>query len=263
MALFRILVVGDVVGQPGRDALRRGMSKIVRSEGVHFTVVNIENAAGGFGITTEIYEELLTLPIDVMSSGNHIYAKRQFVERMDQCVNLIRPLNFPQGSPGVGYCTQTIAGKQVMVINLIGRVFMGLSDCPFQVVNQFLDDLETKPDIILVDFHAEATSEKQAMGWHLDGKVSAVFGTHTHVQTADARCLKNGTAYITDIGMTGARDSIIGMQKNVIVQRFHDQVPIRFYPEENSVTMINGIILDIDTNTNQVLQIKNVWEEFS
>ena len=263
MSTMKILLVGDVVGQPGRHALSRGLPKIVSSQNIDFTVVNIENAAGGFGITYDIYEEFLTLPIDVMTSGNHIYSKKQFVDHMDQFVNLIRPLNFPKGSPGIGVVTKRCQDKTIMVINLIGRVFMGLSDCPFQIINQYLDDLDEEPDIILIDFHAEATSEKQALGWFLDGRVTAVYGTHTHVQTADGRCLEKGSAYITDIGMTGARDSIIGMCRDIIIQRFQDQVPVRFYPEKKSITMINGIILDIDTTTNQVSQIKTVWEEIS
>src|SRR4029077_15449216 len=211
-AMIRLLFIGDIVGRPGRDLVRHGLQAIVEHHRIDLVIANAENAAAGFGITREIGDQLLDWGIDVMTSGNHIWDKKEALDYIGTEARLLRPANYPAGAPGKGsYLARTRDGRSVGVVNVMGRVFMLGIDDPFAVVLREIGALRARARIIFVDFHAEATSEKIAMGWHLDGKVTAVVGTHTHVQTADERILPKGTAYLTDVGMTGPHDSIVGV----------------------------------------------------
>ncbi|HUF75490.1 MAG TPA: TIGR00282 family metallophosphoesterase, partial [Longimicrobiales bacterium] len=205
---MKILMVGDIFGEPGRRALQTLLPRLKREHQINFTVVNVENAAGGFGVTPEIATQILEQGADVMTSGNHIWDKKEIVEYIGRENLLLRPANFPEGTPGTGFITAKAGPHKVAVINLMGRVFMQPNDCPFRKADELVRDLRRETAVIVVDFHCEATSESVAMGWYLDGRVSAVVGTHRHVQTADERVLPGGTAYITDLGMTGPIDSV-------------------------------------------------------
>ncbi|MCK5139607.1 MAG: TIGR00282 family metallophosphoesterase, partial [Thermodesulfovibrionia bacterium] len=211
---MKVLFVGDIVGEPGRKALRQGLPKLVEKLKIDFIIANAENAAGGFGITKPIGEELFAYGIDVLTSGNHIWDKKEAITYIPQEHRLLRPANYPERVPGKGsIVTSTDTGEKIAVLNISGRVFMRQIDCPFSVSEREIQKLKEQTGIIVVDFHGEATSEKLAFGWFLDGKVSAVIGTHTHVQTADETILPKGTAYITDVGMTGPVNSVIGIKK--------------------------------------------------
>ena len=226
---MKLLFIGDIVARPGRDLIRRGVRALARHHAVDLVVANVENAAGGAGITREILDEVLKAGVDVLTSGNHIWDKKEILPYFAEQPRLIRPANFPAGAPGAGrYLARARNGATVAVINLMGRVFMTAIDDPFRIALDEIDAVRTEARIVLVDFHAEATSEKIAMGWHLDGRVAAVVGTHTHVQTADERVLPQGTAYITDVGMTGPHDSVIGVERSAILQRFLTALPQRF-----------------------------------
>ena len=226
---MRILFIGDIVGRPGRQLVKTGLAALVSRHGIDFVVANAENAAAGAGITREIGDELLDLGVDVMTSGNHIWDKKEAFSYIGAESRLLRPANYPSGAPGNGsYLARTRDGASVGVVNVMGRVFMLQIDDPFAVVMREIEALRQRARVIFVDFHAEATSEKIAMGWHLDGKVTAVVGTHTHVQTADARILPKGTAYLTDVGMTGPHDSIIGVEVEPSLNRFLTALPSRF-----------------------------------
>ncbi|MFQ5987737.1 MAG: YmdB family metallophosphoesterase, partial [Dehalococcoidia bacterium] len=203
---MRILMVGDVIGRPGRRAVRTLLPGLRQEYNVDLVIANSENAAGGLGLTTETAEELLDFGVDVLTSGNHIWDQKEILPALDGDLAILRPLNYPPGVPGRGYLIK----GEVLVVNLVGRTFMGNFDCPFRTMDQLLEELSDRPSVIIVDFHGEATSEKVALGWYLDGRVSALLGTHTHVGTIDARLLPKGTAFITDVGMTGPVDSVIG-----------------------------------------------------
>ena len=220
---MNILFLGDIVGRPGRELIRKGLRPLIEHHGVDLTIANAENAAAGFGVTKDIGDSLLEWGVDVMTSGNHIWDKKEVLGYIDNEPRLLRPANYPAGVPGRGsYLAQTGDGRAVGVVNVMGRVFMLNIDDPFAVVLQEIDKLRHKTRVIVVDVHAEATSEKIAMGWHLNGKATLVVGTHTHVQTADERILPNGTAYMTDAGMTGPHDGIIGMEREPSLARFPD-----------------------------------------
>jgi len=256
--MTRLLYIGDVVGNPGRKAVANRLETIIDRDKVDFTVVNVENAAGGFGITPAILEELSTLPIDVYTTGNHVWDKKEFVDVMADYPHVIRPLNYPSGNPGYGRVTRaTASGVGVTVIQLMGQVFMPPCDNPFHVIDRELETIETK--IVLVDMHCEATSEKQAMGRHLDGLVSAVFGTHTHVPTADERILPGGTAFQTDVGMTGAYDSIIGFRPEEILHRFRFNTPSRFEVAKRDVRLV-GVLTEIEEASGKAIAIRRVVE---
>src|SRR5713101_4233358 len=210
-----ILCVGDVFGEPGRRAVQVLLPKLKKQYDVDLAIVNVENSAGGFGVTPQMARAFLEQGVDVMTSGNHIWDKKEIVEHIAKDNLLLRPANFPSGTPGSGYVTVKAGPHKVAVLNLMGRVFMLPIDCPFRKADEILPELRKDTPIIIVDMHAEATSESQAMGWHLDGRVSAVVGTHRHVQTADERVLPQGTAYITDLGMTGPTDSVIGVDMRI------------------------------------------------
>jgi len=226
---MRILVIGDIVGEAGRKTVARYLSGVVGDRCVDLVVANGENAAGGFGITPRIADEFFEMGIHVLTSGNHIWDKKEITEYLDQEPRLLRPANYPPDAPGSGsVIVETRSGEKVGVLHLMGRTFMPTVDCPFRIGRMEAEKLGTETRTILVDLHAEATSEKMAIGWYLDGKVSAVVGTHTHVPTADERIFPGGTAYLTDIGMTGPRDSVIGIRKEQAIARFLTQIPQRF-----------------------------------
>jgi metallophosphoesterase (TIGR00282 family) len=255
---MRILFIGDIVGKPGRELVRRGLRGLVDHHGVDLTIANVENAAAGFGITKDIGDALLDWGIDVMTSGNHIWDKKEAIEYIPGQPRLLRPANYPAGVPGRGsYVAQTGDGRSIGVINVMGRVFMLHIDDPFAVVLREIEGMRHRTRLIVVDFHAEATSEKMAMGWHLDGKVSLVVGTHTHVQTADERLLPNGTAYLTDAGMTGPHDSIIGMEKEPALSRFLNGMPSKFEPAAGN-PRLNGVIVDADEKTGRATSITRI-----
>jgi metallophosphoesterase (TIGR00282 family) len=243
---MRILFIGDIVGKPGRRAVRDLLPGIIEEYRIDFVIANCENAAAGFGVTAEIVEELYGYRIDVLTSGNHIWDKKEFLEFADEYETLLRPANYPAGAPGRGsVVVPTPSGAPVGVLNLEGRVFMRPLDCPFRTADREVEQMRKRTRVILVDMHAEATSEKIALGCYLDGRVTAVVGTHTHVQTADERILPGGTAYITDVGMTGPFDSVIGIKKDAILERFLTQIPNRFEVAKGDVRL-QGVIVDVD-----------------
>ncbi len=246
---MKILVAGDVVGKTGRKILTQGLEYLRTNNEFDLIVVNIENAAAGFGVTPEIANKLLDVGVDVLTSGNHIWDKKEILNYLDTEPRLLRPANYPHSCPGTGSVIMTTnRGVKIAVINLQGRVFMPLIDCPFQAIDRELNALKGKTDLIIVDLHGEATSEKMALGWHLDGRVSAVVGTHTHVPTADERIMPKGTAYITDLGMCGSYDSVIGIEPETSLPRFLKAMPTRFEPATSNPWMC-GVTIDIDENT--------------
>jgi len=251
---LKFLIVGDVVGKPGRRVLREKLSSLREELQIDAVIVNGENAAGGLGITPEVCEEILGYGVDVITTGNHIWDKKEIVAYIEHQPRLLRPLNYPDGVPGRGSLILEKGGKVWAVVNLSGRVFMPPLDCPFRRMEEELKHLHEETRLILVDFHAEASSEKIAMGWFLDGKVSCVFGTHTHVATADERILPQGTAYITDIGMTGAHDSVIGIEVADIVGRFLTQMPVKYRVAKENVKL-NGIVVEVDDTTGKAQKI--------
>ena len=251
---MRILMIGDVIGKPGREAVRILLPDLKRERSIDFVICNGENTAGGFGITADTAVELLESGVDVLTSGNHIWDKKEIVPYLDEGLPLIRPANYPD-APGRGYLHQ----GGVTVVNLMGRVFMAPLDCPFRTADALLEQLkeEGESKVIIVDFHAEATSEKQAMGWYLDGRVSGVFGTHTHVGTVDARILTKGTAYLTDVGMTGPMDSVIGSDKDAVLARLMTSLPQRL-PVATGPCVLNAVLVDVDEMTGKASSIERV-----
>jgi metallophosphoesterase (TIGR00282 family) len=243
---MRILFIGDLVGKPGRELLRKGLRRLVDHYGVEFVIANVENSAAGFGITKDIGDTIVEWGVDVMTSGNHIWDKKEVLDYIPRQPKLLRPANFPAGVPGRGsYVGRTRTGEPVGVINLMGRIFMAPLDDPFAAALREIEAIRAKARIIIVDFHGEATSEKVAMGWHLDGRVTAVFGTHTHVQTADERLLPKGTACLTDVGMTGPHDSIIGVTVEAALSRFLTGMPARF-ESATGPGRLNAVIVTAD-----------------
>jgi 2',3'-cyclic-nucleotide 2'-phosphodiesterase len=259
----KFLFIGDVVGRMGRAITKEVIGRLKEENKIDITIVNGENAAAGVGITKKICEEFHSMGIDVITSGNHIWDKREILEDITGCPNLIRPANYPEGVPGVGSKVfQAKDGSKFAVFNLIGRVFMPAVDDPFKVADKIVEKVRAETPIIIADFHGEATSEKNALAWYLDGRVSAVIGTHTHVQTSDERILPKGTAFITDAGMVGALNSIIGVQKETIIKRFLTGLPERFEPELTGPGLFNGLVLDIDASgrTKAIKRINMVVE---
>ena len=253
-----ILFIGDIVGRPGRDLVHKGLRALVDHYDVDLTIANAENAAAGFGLTRDIGQTLLDWGIDVMTSGNHIWDKKEVLEYIPVEPRLLRPANYPAGVPGRGSCVaQTRDGRSVAVINVMGRVFMAPLDDPFAVALREIEAVRHRARVIVVDMHAEATSEKIAMGWHLDGRVTAVIGTHTHVQTADERVLPGGTAYLTDAGMTGPHDSIIGMEKEPSLARFLNGMPAKFEPASGN-PRLNGAVIEADDKTGRATKIVRI-----
>lgn len=255
---MNILVIGDIVGKPGRAIVRKLLSQIQTDNDITFTIANAENAAGGRGLTREKKDELLGMGIDVLTMGNHVWDNKNIFTFIDDEPRLIRPINYPGDCPGQGVHIYTTAlNQKIAVINASGRVFLPALDCPFQTVNEVVEDLQGKVDFIVVDFHAEATSEKMAFAYYLDGRVSAVLGTHTHIQTADEKILPGGTAYITDLGMTGPADSILGMEKQAIIEKFLNGRPARFEVASGPVQM-QGVIINFAEESNRALKIQRI-----
>jgi 2',3'-cyclic-nucleotide 2'-phosphodiesterase len=255
---MNILLIGDVVGRPGRELVQRAVRALVDRHQLDLVIANAENAAAGFGLTKDIGDTLLEAGVDVMTSGNHIWDKKEVLDYIGLEPRLLRPANYPAGVPGRGtYVAQTGDGRAIGVINVMGRVFMPALDDPFAVALREIEAIRHRTRVIIVDFHAEATSEKMAMGWHLDGKVTAVIGTHTHVQTADERLLPNGTAYLTDVGMTGPHDSIIGMEVAPSLARFLTGMPAKFEPASGN-PRLNGVIIQADDRTGRATGITRI-----
>ena len=251
-----VLVVGDIIGQPGRKAVHEVLPQLRRQYRLDMVIVNAENAAGGFGLTPAIAQELIETGVHVLTSGNHIWAQKDIIPNLDGDMLILRPLNYPPGVPGRGYL---ITG-QTMVVNLMGRTFMNDIDCPFRAMDKLLEEIEDRPPVVIVDFHAEATSEKMAMGWYLDGRVSAVLGTHTHVGTIDAQILPQGTAYVTDIGMTGPADSIIGDDVESVLRRFLTGVPHRLSVGKGK-PILNAVLVEVDENSGRAISIERICRQ--
>ena len=251
-----ILAVGDIIGKPGRQATKELLPGLRQQYGLDLVIANGENVAGGLGLTSATAKEVLDAGVDVLTSGNHIWAQKEIIPYLDGEMPILRPLNYPPGVPGKGY----IINRQAMVVNLIGRTFIGNFDCPFRAMDQLLAEVKHKPPVIIVDFHAEATSEKVAMGRYLDGRVSAVLGTHTHVGTIDTQILPQGTAYVTDIGMTGPINSVIGDDTEAVLQRFLTIIPHRLSVGEGK-TIFNAVLVNVDENSGKALSIDRISRE--
>lgn len=252
---MKILFIGDIIGRPGRLVVGKLLPGLVGENQIDFVIANGENAAAGFGLTPAVLDSLFDLGIDVVTSGNHLWDKRDILPRLKKEPRLLRPANYPPEVPGNGFGVyQDRQGRKVGVFNLLGRVFMPAVDCPFRTADRVIAGLKKETDIIIVDLHAEATSEKVALGWYLDGRVSAVIGTHTHVMTADQRVLPQGTAYITDAGMTGGFDSVIGMEKEPIIEKFLTQLPTKFEAAEGDVRF-NGVVVEVEEKSGRAMKI--------
>jgi metallophosphoesterase (TIGR00282 family) len=243
---MKILFIGDIFGKPGREIARRAIPALVEQHGLDFVIANVENSAAGFGVTGDVADTILSYGVDVMTTGTHVWDKKEVLDYIPRQPKLLRPGNFPAGVPGRGtYVGRTRTGEPIGVINLMGRVFMTPLDDPFAAAVREIETMRAKTRVIIVDFHAEATSEKIAMGWHLDGKATAVLGTHTHVQTADERLLPKGTAYMTDVGMTGPHDSVIGVTVEAALGRFLTAMPARF-EAATGPGRLNAVIITAD-----------------
>jgi len=261
---MNILCIGDVVGKPGRQAMEGLLEDIKKEFNADLVIVNAENAAGGAGVTSSIAKQFFAAGCDVLTLGDHTWDQKELEGYLGEENHLIRPANFPNGAPGKGWCIKTApSGAKVGVVNLIGRVFMRYNvDCPFRALERIVQEIKQETPNIIVDMHAEATSEKIALGHFIDGNISALFGTHTHVQTADEKILPKGTAYITDLGMTGPHDSVIGQNKDNIVQRFLTSLPLRFHVAQGDVRL-NGVVIDIDETTGKAKNIVRIQKPFA
>jgi metallophosphoesterase (TIGR00282 family) len=255
---MKILLIGDIVGRPGRVIVEQEVIRLREERAIDLVVANCENAAGGAGITPGIAEELFRAGVDVLTSGNHVWKKREAFDLLKLDHRVIRPANYPDGAPGMGSTiVETLDGQKVGVLNVMGRVFMEALDCPFRTAERELARLKLATPVIIVDMHAEATSEKVAMGWFLDGKVSCVFGTHTHIPTADERILPQGTGFITDVGMTGPYDSVIGRRVDQILERFLSNIPSRSEVAEHNV-QLRGLLVEVNPTTGKALSVERV-----
>ncbi len=254
---MKILAIGDIIGKPGRDATKALLPELKHSYRPDLIIANGENTAGGIGITPATADELFGFGVDVITSGNHVWAQKEIQEYLNGPKPLIRPLNYPPGVPGRGYVTQ----DGLAVVNLIGRTYMNAYDCPFRAVDKLLAELPPDVKIIIVDFHAEATSEKMAMGRYLDGRASAVLGTHTHVATADAQVFPGGTAYVTDIGMVGPKESVIGDEAKDVIERFLTQIPRRLAVATDRHIIFNGVVVDVDEGSGKARGIERIYRE--
>jgi metallophosphoesterase (TIGR00282 family) len=257
---MRILFLGDIISRSGRKALAAGLRELRERLAIDLCIGNVENAAGIFGVTQKVIDEIASFGVDLMTSGNHIWDKREGIALLDARDDVLRPANYPPGVPGRGFTVREINRTPISVINLQGRTFMVPIDCPFRCVDAILSEIPPSVKIILIDIHAEATSEKQALGAYLDGRVSAVVGTHTHVQTADERILPNGTAFITDVGMVGPVDSVIGVRKEQVIERFMRALPVRFEVASGDA-LIGGLMVDIDEATGRARDLLRVLEK--
>lgn len=258
-----VLCVGDLIGRPGRRVVRELLPGLVSKYGIHFVVANGENASGGFGLMPDTAVELAKMGVHIITTGNHVWDKKEIIPFLDRSETVLRPANFPPGVPGRGWALGTASnGVRVGVVNVQGRVFMESLDCPFRAAREALRSLRDDTRVLVVDFHAEATSEKNALGWYLDGEASVVFGTHTHVQTADERVLPGGTAYMTDLGMTGSHDSVIGMEKSSSIARFVKGMPEKFAPSKKGLRF-NGLRVRIRVDSGVAVEIERLNLPFS
>ena len=255
---MRILFIGDIVGSIGRDQLKTYLPQLKQKYQPQLTIVNGENAAAGKGITEKIYKQFLEWGADYLTMGNHTFDKRDIFDFIDSADKMVRPANFPENTPGKGIGYVNVNGTEVAIINLQGRTFLPPLEDPFRYADALVDEAKKRTNVIFVDFHAEATSEKLALAWYLDGRVSAVVGTHTHVQTADNRLLDSGTAYITDVGMTGPYDGIIGTDREAVLKRFLTQLPVRFEATKSGKAQLSGVVIDIDNTTGQAKKIDRI-----
>src|SRR5699024_2523629 len=255
---MKILFIGDIVGSPGRDMLEQYLPKLKATYHPHVTIVNGENAAAGKGITEKIYKQFLASGAQAVTMGNHTWDKKEIFQFIDEATYMVRPGNLPPGTPGNEIVYIKSNNQEIAVINLLGRTFMQPADDPFRKAEQLIEQARKRTNIIFVDFHGEATSEKQAFGWFTDGKVSAVVGTHTHVQTADNRILPNGTAYISDVGMTGPYDAILGMEREAVLKKFTTGLPVRFEVPKSGRSQLSGVLIDIDNNAGKASSIKRI-----
>ncbi|MEW6103828.1 MAG: TIGR00282 family metallophosphoesterase [bacterium] len=253
---MKVLFIGDIVGRKGRRIIKEIIPKLKMERSIDLVIANGENAAGGFGITKKVADEIFGCGVDIITGGNHIFAKKEIYEIIDD-LPILRALNYPPCVPGRGFIIKPYKGQNVCVISLCGRVFMDSLDCPFRAIDSILEDVKEKTKIIIVDIHAEATSEKVALGWFLDGRVSAVIGTHTHIPTADCKILPKGTAYITDIGMVGAGNSVIGVKKDLVLKKFLSLLPVRFEMAEDE-GIFGGAYIDIDEKTGLSCSIEQI-----
>lgn len=256
--MIKVLFIGDIIGKLGRQVCRQVLPELKRELAPDLIIANGENSAHGYGITEIVYKELLAMGVEAITMGNHVWDKKELIQKgiIDKLPLVIRPANYPPGVPGQDHLIVEKNGAKIAITNLSGRTFMKSLDCPFQAIDKLLPSFKT--NVVIVDMHAEATSEKCALAWHLNGRVSAVLGTHTHVMTADERILPDGTAFISDIGMVGAYDSIIGMDKKAILQRFLTQIPEKFEPAESGAGLFNAVFLKIDSISGHTKEIKRV-----
>lgn len=261
---MRILILGDVVGRPGRRAVREVVPGLIKQQHVDLAIANAENAAGGMGVDIKSATELFSGGVHVLTSGNHIWKKKEIFPYLDEHDHLLRPANYPEGAPGRGWCEwQNRDGLRALIVNVQGRVFMpNHVDDPFRCVDRILREHQQHSQVVVVDMHAEATSEKNAMGWHLDGRASVVYGTHTHIQTADERILPLGTAYITDVGMCGPFDSVIGIERQIVIDGFMSQLPRKFEVAKDNI-VLQGVTIEVDESTGKAKDIQRLrvsWE---
>jgi metallophosphoesterase (TIGR00282 family) len=255
---MNVLMIGDIVGRPGREVIKELLPQIKERYKIDFVVANGENAAGRKGITPKITEEFLSYGIDLITTGDHVWSKKQVLEIIDEEERILRPANYPPGTPGRGsVILKTSKGVLVGAINLLGRVFLSTLDCPFRVGMKEVEKLREKTPLIIVDIHAEATSEKIALGWYLDGQVSAVIGTHTHVQTADERILPEGTAYLTDVGMAGSCDSVLGIDRGRVIRRFLTQMPVQFEVARENL-QLSAVLVKVDPESGKSENIERL-----
>ncbi|MCC5464465.1 TIGR00282 family metallophosphoesterase [Pelosinus baikalensis] len=257
---MNVMMIGDICGQPGRRTAAHYIPLLKKKYNLDLIIANGENSAGGVGITAHVLEELLELGIDCITTGNHVWDKKEVFNFIDTEKRLIRPANYPPGTPGKGYHILSMNNYKIAVINLLGRVFMPPIDCPFRTADQILSEIKDRCEIIIIDFHAEATSEKLALGYYLDGQVSCIVGTHTHIQTADERILPEGTAFISDIGMVGSWNSILGVDKEPVIQKFLTGLPTKFTVASGSETIFCAVIIKIDPSTNKISEIIRIQE---
>ena len=255
---MKVIIIGDIVGKPGRAVLTATLKRLKDQHEAEFVIANVENAAEGAGLIPKVGDEILAAGVDVMTSGNHIFDKKEVIGYIEKQPRLLRPANYAPDAPGRGlWLGSTTSGTQVAVINIQGRIFMPPTDCPFRAADRLLSEIGNRASVIIVDVHAEATSEKQAMGRYLDGKVSAVVGTHTHVQTADEQILPGGTAYITDLGMTGPYDSVIGVQSQLVISRFVRGLPIRYHTASENARL-HGVVVEIDERSGKAVSVERL-----
>jgi len=255
---MNILFVGDVVGSLGRDMVNEYVPKLKEKYHPQITIINGENAAGGKGITEKIYRGFLEVGAQAVTLGNHTWDNKEIFDFIDKAKYLVRPANFPAGNPGKGIAYLKYNSQEIAIISLQGRTFMPAIDCPFQKADELVEEARKRTSLIFVDFHAEATSEKQAMGWYLDGRVSAVIGTHTHVQTADNRILPCGTAYLSDVGMTGPYDGILGVEREVVLKRFLTNLPVRFEVPKDGRKQLSAVLIELDSKTGKAKKIERI-----